>query len=108
MIVWRVIRKQSLHSPLSVKRALHWSGRWHTAGTAILYTASSESLALLEKLVSLGKFVLLAMESRTIPYVKLCIELPAEAVVETVEEISGKPADWFSDDPSRARAFGDH
>jgi RES domain-containing protein len=101
VIVWRIIRKEFEHSPLSVEGAKAWPGRWHSAGTAILYTAASESLALLEK------FVHLALEFRTIPHVKLCIELPADAVVENLEDISEKPVNWRGDDPTAARAAGD-
>lgn len=101
MIVWRIIRQEFLASPLSVEGARAWPGRWHSAGTAILYTASSESLALLEK------FVHLALEFRTIPHVKLCIELPADAAVETFEAVATKAIDWRGADPSAARAFGD-
>lgn len=102
MIVWRIIRKEFLHTPLSVEGARAWPGRWHSAGTAILYTASTESLALLEK------FVHLALEFRTIPHVKLRIELPEGAHVEALEEVAKSPLDWRGDDPSTARAFGDH
>ncbi|HSX60998.1 MAG TPA: RES family NAD+ phosphorylase [Tahibacter sp.] len=102
MIVWRIIRKEFLRSPLSVEGAKAWPGRWHSAGTAILYTASTESLALLEK------FVHLALEFRTIPHVKLCIELPEGARVDAFEDVATKPVDWRSDDPTAARALGDH
>lgn len=102
MIVWRIIRKEFLRSPLSVEGAKAWPGRWHSAGTAILYTASTESLALLEK------FVHLALEFRTIPHVKLCIELPDAARVETFEDVAKKSLDWRGDDPTAARALGDH
>lgn len=101
MIVWRIIRQEFLSSPLSVEGARAWPGRWHSAGTAILYTASSESLALLEK------FVHLALEFRTIPHVKLCIELPADAVVETFEALATGPVDWRGADPTAARTLGD-
>lgn len=102
MRLWRIIRKEFLRSPLSVEGAKTWPGRWHSAGTAILYTASAESLALLEK------FVHLALEFRSIPHVKLCIQLPEEALVEQMEDVAGKPVDWRSDDPTAARAVGDH
>lgn len=102
MIVWRVIRKEFLPTPLSVEGAKAWPGRWHSAGTAVLYTASTESLALLEK------FVHLALEFRTIPHVKLRIELPADARVDAYEEVATGQPDWRSDDPSATRALGDH
>jgi RES domain-containing protein len=101
VIVWRIIRKEFARSPLSVEGAKAWPGRWHSAGTAVLYTAASESLALLEK------FVHLALEFRTIPHVKLCIELPADAQVEKLEDLGDPLPDWRSDDPTTARAAGD-
>jgi RES domain-containing protein len=101
VILWRIIRQEFLSSPLSVEGAKAWPGRWHSAGTAVLYTASTESLALLEK------FVHLALEFRTIPHVKLCIELPADAIVETLEAVAPRPVDWRGADPTAARAIGD-
>lgn len=101
MIVWRVIRREFADAPLSVEGTKSWPGRWHSAGTAMLYTASTESLALLEK------FVHLALELRSIPHVRLKIELPPGAVVEEMESLATDAPDWRSDDPSSARAFGD-
>ena len=102
MIVWRIIRKEFARTPLSVEGAKAWPGRWHSAGTAILYTAASESLALLEK------FVHLALEFRSIPHVKLCIALPDAAVVEKLEDLHDPLPDWRGDDPTAARTAGDH
>lgn len=101
MILWRVIRREFADAPLSVEGAKSWPGRWHSAGTAVLYTASTESLALLEK------FVHLALELRSIPHVKLKMALPPGAIVDEMESLAADPPDWRSDDPSAARAFGD-
>lgn len=101
MILWRVIRREFADAPLSVEGAKSWPGRWHSAGTAVLYTASTESLALLER------FVHLALELRSIPHIRLKLEVPPGAIVEAMETLTADPPDWRSDDPSSARAFGD-
>jgi RES domain-containing protein len=101
VILWRIVRREFAQNPLSVEGAKFWPGRWHSAGTAVLYTASTESLALLER------FVHLALELRSIPHVKLKLELPADAVIDEMEALGVDPPDWRSDDPSAARAFGD-
>ncbi|UXI70012.1 RES family NAD+ phosphorylase [Tahibacter amnicola] len=102
MIVWRIIRKEFAATPLSVEGAKLFPGRWHSAGTPILYTASTESLALLEK------FVHLSLEYRTILHVKLEIALPDDAVVEQFEDQPhAADASWEGDDPSTSRAVGD-
>lgn len=101
MIVWRIIRREFLASPLSVEGAKAFPGRWHSAGTPVLYTASTESLAMLEK------FVHIALEFRSIPHVKLKIALPPDAVIERFEDQPLEAPDWAGEDPTAARAVGD-
>ena len=102
MIVWRIIRREFLANPLSVEGAKLFPGRWHSAGTPVLYTAASESLAMLEK------FVHVSLEFRSIPHVKLTIELPESAVVERFEDQELKATGWAGNDPAATRALGDH
>ena len=51
MRVWRICRKVHAADPLNGRGGLFVSGRWHSRGNRIVYTASALSLAALELLV---------------------------------------------------------
>ena len=51
MILWRAARRP--YADLSGKGGLHHSGRWHSEGRLIVYTAEHPALALLEVRVNL-------------------------------------------------------
>lgn len=72
---------------LSGTEAFKSGGRWNTEGRHALYTASSRSLALLEKLVHL--------EETPPPddYVMVVIHVPDEVSCRQLEDL---PADWTS------------
>ena len=53
MLVWRVTRKAHAEQPLSGEGARRYGGRWNHAGTAVVYSSESLSLAVLEYLVNL-------------------------------------------------------
>ena len=53
MLVWRVTRKAHGDQPLSGEGARRYGGRWNHAGSAVVYTSESLSLAVLEYLVNL-------------------------------------------------------
>lgn len=53
MLVWRVTRKAHAEQPLSGEGARRYGGRWNHAGSAVVYTSESLSLAVLEYLVNL-------------------------------------------------------
>jgi len=52
-------------------------------------------------------FVHVSLEFRSIPHVKLTIELPEGAVVERFEDQEPKAPDWAGNDPAATRALGD-
>jgi len=54
MIVYRIARKEHIHD-LSGTGARITGGRWNPKGLAMLYTASSSSLAILEALVHVDR-----------------------------------------------------
>ena len=104
MNLWRVIRREFSSVPLSADGARAWPGRWHSTGTAVLYTASTESLATLES------FIHVTMEYRTLPFVQLRIEIPDDAAIDEFERLI--PAihelpDWRGEDTRATRALGD-
>lgn len=53
MLVWRLTRKAHAEQPLSGEGARRYGGRWNHAGTPVVYTSQSLSLAVLEYLVNL-------------------------------------------------------
>jgi len=54
MRVWRICRKPYVYTALDGIGGMYTSGRWHSKGNPIVYTASSAALAALEVLVHLG------------------------------------------------------
>lgn len=54
MIVYRLLKKKYLLTPLSAEGALRAGGRWNPAGYPILYTSATPELSLLEVLVHLN------------------------------------------------------
>jgi len=49
--VWRITRQ--LYDPLDGEGARRVGGRWNSAGRPVVYTAGSQSLAILEALIHL-------------------------------------------------------
>ncbi len=98
MIVWRI----SNHLDLSGQGGLRAAARWHSAGTPVVYTASSPASALLEVLVHL--------ELNDIEHLPDSYQLLRIAVPDSIPivEIDGESLDlnWrkFSD---LTRAIGD-
>lgn len=71
--------------------AASFSGRWHSKGTYILYTAASASLALLESVVHLAG---IPQED----YCMICLEIPDDRILTiTTKEL---PENWFVNPPS--------
>ena len=54
MLAWRLTRKVHADEPLDGEGARRYGGRWNHAGTAVVYTSQSLSLAVLEYLVNLS------------------------------------------------------
>jgi RES domain-containing protein len=81
LLLWRI----SEHMTLDGIGGLVVSGRWHNVGRAIVYTAESSALALLEALVRMQCAKLPA------PYQLLRIEVPDGIVVEHFPAPAGPP-----------------
>ncbi|MEL7059570.1 MAG: RES family NAD+ phosphorylase [Acidobacteriota bacterium] len=56
MQLWRLVASRYLTSALSGEGARRYSGRWHHAGTPVVYCASSRPLAVLELLVHVDPY----------------------------------------------------
>lgn len=100
MRVWRICREPYVDAALDGIGGMHASGRWHTKGNPIVYTASSASLAALEVLVHVDP--LMAPNDLRL----LAIELPDDLTTEALE-LSALPEDWHAvPAPASLQALG--
>jgi RES domain-containing protein len=89
MRVWRLCKAEHAATAFSGEGALLYAGRWHHAGTPVIYTAESRSLAVLEQLVHLAR-------SRLPPnFVCFGVDVPDELAVVEVP-LAELPAGWRS------------
>ncbi|MDR5755160.1 MULTISPECIES: RES family NAD+ phosphorylase [unclassified Caballeronia] len=84
VIAWRVVTERYADSAFSGEGARLHGGRWNPKGVAIVYTAQTQSLALLEMLVQDSP-----LRAR---YVMIPARIP-ETIVERVDSAS-LPRDW--------------
>jgi RES domain-containing protein len=89
MRVWRICRKPYVDAALDGSGGMYTSGRWHSKGNPIVYTASSAALAALEVLVHVDPLTAPA-DLRL-----LAIELPDDLSIEVLEPIT-LPEGWHS------------
>ncbi|MFW2478404.1 MAG: RES family NAD+ phosphorylase [Sediminibacterium sp.] len=89
MILYRFAHHQFAED-LSGTGAKLKGGRWNNAGTAVLYTSSSISLALLEVLVNTGSFDMLQL------FKLMQLTLPDDAPVYSIETKTLKKS-WHHD-----------
>ena len=89
MRVWRICRKPYVDTALDGIGGMYTSGRWHTKGNPIVYTASSAALAALEVLVHVNP--LTAPSDLRL----LAIELPDDLTTEVLEPVT-LPGSWHS------------
>ena len=89
MCVWRICREPYVDAALDGSGGMYTSGRWHSKGNPIVYTASSAALAALEVLVHVDPLTAPA-DLRL-----LAIELPDDLSIEVLEPIT-LPEGWHS------------
>ena len=85
---WRIAKREYAKSAFDGSGARKYGGRWNSAGTALVYTSQSQSLAALELLVHLDGPGLLQS------YVLIPVEI-SEALVHAVH-IAELPQNWRS------------
>ena len=83
--VWRITTARFAATAFSGEGARLYGGRWNPKGHAVIYTAESQSLALLEMLVQ--------DEPLRARYVLIPAQLPADLAVRHVKA-SALPANW--------------
>jgi RES domain-containing protein len=97
---WRITKRKHARDAFTGEGACEFGGRWNNPGTAIVYTAQSQSLAALEMLVHLDSSELLAK------YVLIGVEFD-QALVRPVD-LTALPRHRRADPPPpEVRAVGD-
>jgi RES domain-containing protein len=97
---WRITKRKHVKMAFSGGGARKYGGRWNSPGTAIVYTAQTQSLAALEMLVHLDGPELLQS------YVLIGVEID-ESLIRKVEP-SELPRNWRAEPaPLGSRKIGD-
>ena len=97
---WRITKRKHARNAFSGEGAREFGGRWNNLGTAIVYTAQSQSLAALEMLVHLDSSDLLER------YVLIPVDFD-QSMIRLVE-FSTLPKNWRADPPpAQLRSIGD-
>ena len=87
---WRIVKEKHAATAFDGEGARIYGGRWNSAGTPMVYTSATLSLAALESLVHLHPPV-------SFRYVAIAVEFD-ETRVETVDA-AGLPGDWTEEPP---------
>lgn len=85
LTVWRLTTARFAKSAFSGEGARLYAGRWHRKGVPLVYTASSQSLAMLEMLVQ--------DEPLRARYVMIEARVPKTVTIERIE-IDDLPSNW--------------
>ena len=97
---WRITKRKHAKSAFSGEGARIYGGRWNRRGTAMIYTAESQSLAVLEILVHLDSPELLKK------YVLFEVGIEESYILDL--DASALPRNWRAEPPpSRVQAIGD-
>ena len=83
--VWRIITRRFADTAFSGEGARRFGGRWNRRGVPVVYTAGSQSLALLEMLVQ--------DEPLRASYLVIPAELPSDLLIEHLPA-AHLPPDW--------------
>jgi RES domain-containing protein len=98
---WRITKRKHSRHAFTGEGAREFGGRWNSPGTAVVYTAQSQSLAALEMLVHLDSSDLL------MKYVLIGVEFD-DSLIGRIEP-SALPRNWRSDPaPAELQAIGDN
>ena len=97
---WRITKRKHVKTAFSGSGARKYGGRWNSPGTAVVYTAQTQSLAVLEMLVHLDGPELLQR------YVLIGVEIEESLVREV--GTADLPRNWRADPaPVGLRKIGD-
>ncbi len=98
--VWRITKTTDQGRAFSGEGARLYGGRWNSKGTAVVYTAATRSLAVLEVLVHVRNATQAGL---SIPYSLI----PASMDEHLIEELpsSSLPSDWRTEPPVDSTRF---
>jgi RES domain-containing protein len=97
---WRIVKQRQARTAFTGEGARLFGGRWNSPGSAVIYTAQSQSLAALEMLVHLESSDLLPN------YILFEVGIDETLIVSI--ELSQLPKNWRSNPPpATVRAIGD-
>lgn len=100
LTAWRIVKKRYAGSAFDGEGARAYGGRWNSPGVAVVYVASTRSLAALEMAVHLDRATLLGS------FVLIPCEFDERFV--TIVDPGSLPADWRTSPPrSELGAIGD-
>lgn len=100
LTIWRIVKQRHAKTAFSGEGARLYGGRWNRPGTAMVYAAGSQSLAILEMLVHLDSPDLLKR------YVLFGIAVD-ESLVTKLDR-TALPKNWKKDPaPTKVQAIGD-
>ena len=91
VIAWRIVKGKHIKIAFQGTGARRYGGRWNSPGTAVVYTAEHQSLAVLELLAHIERPQLFH------DYNLIRVEIP-ESVISDYDQ-STLPANWRSDPP---------
>jgi RES domain-containing protein len=97
---WRITKRKHARTAFTGEGARLYGGRRNSPGTRVVYTAQSQSLAVLEMLVHLDSAEILKH------YILFEIEIDASRIANL--DMAKLPRNWRADPgPDRVRAIGD-
>jgi len=100
LTAWRIIKRRQIKTAFTGSGAREYGGRWNSPGVAVVYTAETQSLAVLEILVHLDSPELLQT------YLLISVEIDESSVSDI--QRSQLPRNWRADPaPAKLRAIGD-
>jgi RES domain-containing protein len=100
LTAWRIIKRRHIKTAFNGSGARNYGGRWTSPGVTVVYTAETQSLAVLEVLVHLDSPELLQK------YLLISVEID-ESLVSDIER-SQLPRNWRTDPaPGKVRSIGD-
>jgi len=100
LTVWRIVKHKHAKTAFNGEGARLYGGRWNRPGTAMVYAAGSQSLAILEMLVHLDSPELLKK------YLLFRVEVDESLVADLDRSVL--PKNWKKDPaPMKVQAIGD-
>jgi RES domain-containing protein len=102
MRVWRICKEEHAATAFTGEGALLYHGRWHHAGTPVVYCSESRALAALEQLVHLHR-------NRLPPnFICFGVEVPEHLEIREIQT-QELPAEWrLQPGPQELRDLGSH